>query len=289
MTARFTRRSLLDLLTGATLAGLGLSGGPLFAAPPPTFASRRIAVRSEGNGPDVVLIPGLGGGPGTWSRLIHDLPGFRWHLVHVRGFASLPADANATGDLLIPLTDEIGRYIREAGLRAPAVIGHSMGGTLAMLLALRLPAQVGRLMVVDMLPAAAGMIGGTAEGMGYLARQLRNYFTGTAAGRRAFAQLLRDNTPSGRDSDPDVIADALDELAALDLGPRLSAIRAPMTVVPALPADPQIAATLLSRTRTAYRPLPSARIVPIQPSGHMVMIDQPVRFAATVRRFLEMR
>ncbi|MCE7795228.1 alpha/beta hydrolase [Sphingobium sufflavum] len=283
-----TRRDSLRymLLAAAGAASTLTLPGLLHAAPPPPFTSRRIVVRAEGAGPDVILIPGLGGGPGTWSRLVRDLPGWRWHLVHVRGFAGLPAGANATGELLTPLADEIGRYIQEQKLGAPAVIGHSMGGTLAMLAALRAPARVGRLMVVDMLPAAAGMIGGTAEGMGFLARQLRSYFTGTVAGRRAFAQLLQDATPSGRDSDPDVIADALDELAALDLGPRLAAIRAPLTVVPALPADAQTAAALLSRTRTAWRPAPGARIVPVQPSGHMVMIDQPAKFAATVRHFL---
>lgn len=286
---RLTRRRSLRLIAMAG-ASLCIPGG-LSAAPPSPlpspFSSRRIVVRTEGSGPDVVLIPGLGGGPGIWSGLTDSVTGYRWHLVHVRGFAGLPAAANATGELLNPLSDEIARYIRHMSLGTPAIIGHSMGGTLAMLTALRQPARVGRLMVVDMLPAAAGMIGGTAEGMGFLAQQLRNYFTSTVAGRRAFATLLRDATPSGRDSNADVIANALDELASLDLGSRLSSIRAPMTVVPAIPADANMAATLLSRTRTAYRPAATARIVPVQPSSHMVMLDQPAKFAAAVRRFLQ--
>ncbi|CAN5312902.1 alpha/beta hydrolase [soil metagenome] len=278
-----TRRQSLAFLAAITAAF------PLRAAPAGPFASRRIVVRPQGSGPDVILIPGLGGGPGIWNRLIQDVPGRRWHLVHVRGFASLPAEANAKGDLLVPLADEIARYASEAGLRAPAVIGHSMGGTLALLMALRQPARVGKLMIVDMLPAAAGLVGGTADGMGFLARQMRNYFTGTIAGRRAFSQLLRDATPSGRDSDPDVIADALDELATLDLTPRLPLVRQPMTVVPALPADPDTASIFLDRTRIAYRGAPTARIAPIRPTGHMVMVDQPEKFAATVRTFLHGR
>ena len=257
------------------------------APPPPAFLSRRIVVRAQGSGPDVVLIPGLGGGPANWAGLVRDVPGYRWHLVHVRGFAGLPAEANATGDLIDALVDEILRYIADGRLGTPAVIGHSMGGTLAMMMGLRQPARLGRLMVVDMLPAPAGLIGGTAAGMGFLAKQLRQYFTATEAGRRAFARLLQDTTPSGRDSDPDVIAAALDELAAIDLAPRLSALRPPMTVVPALPAAPRDAAALLDQTRQAYATARTARIVPIQPSGHMVMLDQPAKFAAAVRTFLK--
>jgi pimeloyl-ACP methyl ester carboxylesterase len=279
----FTRRqSLIALTAAAALA----TPAAVRAAPAP-YASRRIAVSAQGRGRDVILIPGLGSGPAVWSRLTGDVSGVRWHLVHVRGFAGLAADANASGELLVPLADEIARYIRDNGLGAPAIIGHSMGGTLAMLVALRQPARVGRLMVVDMLPAAAGLIGGTAAGMGFLARQLRGYFTGTVAGRRAFARFLQDATPGGRDSDPDVVAAALDELAELDVAPRLATIRAPLTVVPALPADAAMARSTLARVRDAYRPAPTARIAPVQPSGHMVMLDQPAKFAAAVRTFLK--
>jgi pimeloyl-ACP methyl ester carboxylesterase len=253
---------------------------------PRPFSSRRIAVRVVGSGPDVVLIPGLGSSPDVWNGLVQALPGYRWHLVHVRGFAGLEAGDNARGPLLQPLADEIGRYARESGLGAPPVIGHSMGGMLGMMIALARPAPLSRLMVVDMLPSGAAMVGGTTDGIGFLARQLQGYFTGTEAGRRAFATLLRDATPGGADSDPDVIADALAELADTDLGPRLSAIGVPLTVVPALPGERRLDAAALSRMEAAYRPVRTLDIEPIGPSGHMVMADQPARFAAVVGAFL---
>jgi N-formylmaleamate deformylase len=272
------RRTLL--LSGVAAAGGLMLGGPASAAP---FASRRIAVTVRGTGRDVLLIAGLASGPGLWNGLMTAVPGYRWHLVHVRGFAGLAADANASGPLVQPLADEIARYASAAGLVRPAVIGHSMGGTLAMMLGLK--AVAGRLMVVDMLPEGAAMVGGTAQGMGYLADQLGQYFTGTKAGRAYLAQILA-QAPGAKGSDPDVITNALRDLANIDLAPQIGRIDAPMEVVYAVGSDPAQANAIGRTFRAAYAAKKGIRLVPIGPSGHVVMADQPARFAATVRDFL---
>ena len=272
------RRTLL--LSGVAAAGGVMLGGAALAAP---FASRRIAVTVRGTGRDVLLIAGLASGPGLWSGLMAAVPGCRWHLVHVRGFAGLAADANASGPLVQPLADEIARYMGAAGLERPAIIGHSMGGTLAMMLGLK--GLAGRLMVVDMLPEGAAMVGGTAQGMGYLADQLSQYFTGTKAGRAYLAQILA-QAPGAKGSDPDVIANALRDLASIDLGPQLGRIAAPMEVIYAVGADPAQANAIGRTFRAAYAAKKGVRLVPIGPSGHVVMADQPARFAAVIRDFL---
>ncbi|MDX3900714.1 MAG: alpha/beta hydrolase [Sphingobium sp.] len=265
---------------GAMAAGLMLSPVAALAAP---FVSRRIAVTVRGSGPDVLLIPGLASGPGVWNAQINGLPGYRYHLVQVRGFAGLAPEANARGALLTPLVEEIARYAAVAGLRRPAIVGHSMGGTLAMMLGLR--GVAGRVMVVDMLPSGAGMIGGTAQGMGYLADQLSGYFTGTRAGRAYLAQIVA-QAPGAKGSDPDVIANALRELANTDLGPQLARMNAPLHVVYAVGAQAEQAAEISRRFRAAYAAKKNAVLTPIGPSGHVVMADQPARFTAVLRTFL---
>ena len=286
MEYRLSRREALSMLA---LLGATVPSRAVHAMASRPFSSRRIAIRSQGSGRNVILVPGLGSGPDIWNRLMRDVQGYRWHAMHVRGFAGLPAEDNRHGPLLVPIADEIARYVTESGLRRAAMVGHSMGGLLALLVAIRHPQVAERLMVVDMLPAGAAMVGGTTEGLGFLARQLRGYFTATEAGRRAFAAILRDATPGGATSDPDVIAAALDEIAGTDLGPKLPSIRTSITVVPAMPADRQLGAAALDRVRRAYRGAPALRVVPVGPSGHAVMLDQPVKFAETVRRFLELR
>ena len=272
------RRTLL--LGGAAAAGTLMFGSAATAAP---FASRRIAVTVRGAGRDVILIAGLASGPGLWNGVMAALPGYRWHLVHVRGFAGLAADANVSGPLIQPLADEIARYISAAGLRRPAVVGHSMGGTLAMMLGLK--GVAGRLMVVDMLPDGAAMVGGTARGMGYLADQLSQYFTGTKAGRSYLAQILA-QAPGARGSDPDVIANALRDLANIDLGPQLGRISVPMDVVYATGSDAAQAAQIGRNFRAAYAAKKDLTLTPIGPGGHVIMADQPARFSAAVKQFL---
>lgn len=247
------------------------------------FVSRRIAVTVRGAGRDVLLIPGLASGPTAWSGVVDALPGYRLHLVHVRGFAGLAPEGNASGPVVQPVADEIARYIGAAGLKRPAIVGHSMGGTLAMMLGLK--GLASRVMVVDMLPAGAAMVGGTASGMGFLADQLSGYLTGTAAGRRYLAQMVG-RTPGAQGSDPDVIASALRDLANIDLGPQLPRLSAPLEVVYAVGDDAKMNAAITERFRSAYAGRKGVLLKPIGPSGHMVMRDQAARFNALLRQFL---
>ncbi|ATP20763.1 MULTISPECIES: alpha/beta fold hydrolase [Sphingobium] len=271
------RRGLL-CGAGALAAGWAM---PALAA---DFASRRIMVTVRGSGRDVLLIPGLASGPGIWNGVTGQMPGYRWHLVHVRGFAGLAADANGSGPVVQPVADEIARYIAAAGLRRPAVVGHSMGGTLAMMQGIK--GLASRVMVVDMLPAGAAMVGGTANGMGYLADQLSQYFTGTAAGRRYLAQIVA-QAPGAEGSNPEVIATALRDLANTDLGPQLGRIGVPMSVVYAVGTDQAQSVEITRRFRAAYAAKKDAKLMPIGPSGHVVMADQPTRFNAALGNFLK--
>lgn len=284
------RRAVMAWCAGAIIAGAGaLTPLPSHAAAPP-FSSPRISVVTRGtlgtNGRDILLIHGLASSPAIWSYLTRQLGGHRLHLVHINGFAGRSPGANATGPLLGPLTDELTRYIKTQGLRAPIIIGHSMGGILALMLGLRADVRPARIMVVDMLPDGSAMLGGTSQGYGYLARQLNGYLTGTKAGRQMLADMVR-QTPGGEDSDPRVIAQALSELAQTDLTPDLKRLPCPLTVIPALPGSARLNAAQMQRYRAAYASVRMLTLTGIGPSAHQIMLDQPDRFTAAVRKFLD--
>jgi pimeloyl-ACP methyl ester carboxylesterase len=277
-------------LAAATLA-LASLGTASSAPPAPTavaakpFAPTRFSVEVAGTGPDVILIPGLTASKEVWRGTVTALPGYRYHLIHVAGFAGSPARGNAQGAVVAPLAAEIARYIEAKGLKQPALVGHSMGGTVAMIAAARNPQLVGKVMVVDMLPQPAALVGSSTSGARGIADALRG-LSGSPEGRRLITSAIRlfgnDPDENGR-SDPDVVARATHELALLDLTPELAKIRAPLTVVYAS-LDETRRASADATYRAAYGS--RARLVRIGGSGHMIMYDQPARFRAALKAFL---
>jgi len=275
------------LFLAAGLAGLAFATPAL--AQPVRFQPTRFSVQVVGQGPDVLLIPGLTSGRQVWAATAAAIPGYRYHLIQVAGFAGEPSRANARGPVIEPLADQIARYIESRGLQRPALVGHSMGGTLAMMVALRRPELAGRVMVVDMLPQPAGLYGGSANGWGAMARSL-GAMMDSDGGRRLFAGLMGAFTPPGghNGSDPQVVGRAMSELTATDLGPQLGRLRTPLTVAYASP-DARANAAIDGQFAAAYAPARGARLVRIDGSTHQVMRDQPARFQAALRRFLAPR
>ncbi|WP_167737387.1 alpha/beta fold hydrolase [Sphingomonas parva] len=282
--------ALLAALTGgnATLSP-AQTAAPAAARPSPQpFSSSRISVQVSGTGPDVILIPGLTASSDVWRGTVAGLPGYRYHLVQVSGFAGTPVRGNGSGAVIAPLAAEIARYIETRQLQRPALIGHSMGGTLAMMVAAQHPSQVGKVMVVDMLPQPAGIVGASASGVRGLADALRG-LGDSEDGRRVIASAIRmfgNADADTRPSDPDLVARATHELALTDLGPALAKIQAPLTVVYASPDASRNAAADRSYA-SGYGGKKGVRLIRVDQSGHMVMYDQPAKFRAALKTFLE--
>ena len=271
-------------------------------APRTAFASDRISVEVRGDGPDVVLIPGLSSHPEVWNGAVEGVPGYRYHLVHVAGFAGKPAGANASGEVLAPVAEEIARYIEEAGLERPALVGHSMGGTWAMMVAARHPELASRVMVVDMIPFLGGMFGGpnaTVESLRPMAEQIRSGFAtqDEAARQQTVTQMIatmaRDEDRRSRlveqslASDRQVAGQAFYELVLLDLRPELGSIRVPLTVLWVHPPNAPLTPEQMEQAyRASFANAPQAVVRRIPDSYHFIMFDQPEVFRRELRAFL---
>ncbi|MES2900822.1 MAG: alpha/beta hydrolase [Pseudomonadota bacterium] len=290
----FTRRAFVSTIFAAsTLALL-----PAYAA---DFKSDRISITSEGAGKDVILIPGMGSSPRVWRELVNAIPGYRYHLVQVHGFAGVAPGANTQGTVAAPVAEEIARYIATHKLDKPAVIGHSMGGTMGIMLAGRHPNAVSKLMVVDMMPflgALFGPPGSTPESVkpiadGMLAqmraadpaaRQARA--TATIAGMVDNAAMRPAALEDSLKSDQDVTARSFHELIVTDLTPELKKINVPTRVLYVVPKGPYTEAQIDAGYQAAYAPLKGVTLRRVPSSAHFIMWDQSEQFQAEVRNFL---
>ncbi|MDT9599604.1 alpha/beta fold hydrolase [Sphingosinicella rhizophila] len=277
------------LLSVLVLAAVALPG-PVHlarAAAARPFHSTRISVVVRGTGPDVILIPGLTASRAVWDGTVAALPGYRYHLVQVAGFAGTPPAGNAKGQVVAPVAAEVARYISTMRLNLPALVGHSMGGTIAMMVAARHPSLVGKAMVVDMLPQPAGMLGTSSAGLRGFAGLFRD-LGDSPGGRQLVTSLMgmfgNDASADGR-SDPGVVARAAHELAVTDLTAELPNIAAPLTIVYAVP-DISRRAGIDRSYAAAYAARPGTRLRRVDRSGHMIMYDQPGRFRELLKAFL---
>jgi pimeloyl-ACP methyl ester carboxylesterase len=257
------------------------------AKPAPAFKPTRFSAEIRGSGQDVILIPGLASSRDVWNGTVAGVPGYRYHLIQVNGFAGAPVGGNAQGKVVSGVADEIARYIAAKGLKRPALVGHSMGGTVALMVAARRPELVGKVMVVDMTPQPAGFVGQSAAGVRGLADTLQA-LSATPNGRRlveSAMEMFGGPQPRDRRSDTDVVARATHELAVTDLTAELKRIKAPLKVAYAVPTADQ-RALLRDRYEAAYRAKADATLVRFDGSGHMIMIDQPAKFRAELKSFL---
>jgi pimeloyl-ACP methyl ester carboxylesterase len=291
------RRSVL--LSLAFLAACAIA--PDAPAPSAGFQSDRINVVTRGQGPDVILIPGMTSDRNVWATTADALDGtHRVHLVQVNGFAGVPAAGNAEGAVSAPVAEEIARYIAENNLQRPAVIGHSMGGTIGMMLAARHPSSVGKLMVVDMFPFMGAMFGGqTSDAVRPVADGVRSQMLAAPPGSTGgmVEQMIANMTSTesarpelvrqARESDRTTVANSFHELIVTDLRPELANVTAPTTVLYVIPPNAPISREqYVGYMEMSYATLPNKRILLIEDSYHFIMIDQFDRFMQEVNAFL---
>lgn len=295
------------------ILAVGLIAGRADAAEPcPTglVEGKRITVLVEGDGPDVVLIPGLSSPRAVWDVTTDRLKDkYRLHRVQIRGFGD-DAGVNAGGPVLDPMMREVADYIDDCvtdqGGAPPAIIGHSMGGLTGLMIAARVPQEVGKLMIVDALPFIGTLFNpaATVDSVKPQAEQLAAMMraqhglpapTGPVSDPGPVSMVgSMSNQPAGRTAvlgwmraaDARVTAQVLHDVMTTDMRGELAAVTAPVTLLYAqddslMPAE---------RAKAAFEPQYvgvakfTAQIVP--GSRHFIMLDQPEIFAKAVIDFL---
>ncbi len=267
-------------------------------AAPVEFRDLRVEV--VGQGRPVLMIPGLNSAASTWTETCAALqPAVQCHIVQLPGFAGAPAVA--TDNFMAGMRDRLLAYLDDRRLDKPVVMGHSLGGALALQMAAAKPGRVDRLVIVDSLPFIGGLRGMTPEAARGMAAGMRQQMmSATPAQWEAGAKqgaMGMSRTPANGErvlawslaSDRATSAQALSELWGDDLRPLLPQITAPTLVLGAWAAYEPMGSTLESTKKifeAQYAGLKGAQVVMSQRGYHFLMWDDPAWLVAEVQAFL---
>lgn len=125
------------------------SGGPPFYSRMNSVSLESIVVGAE-NAPSLVILHGLLGSSRNWSTILKSLAEkYRCHAVDLRNHGRSPHADSMAYDLQ---ANDIEDYMDRHDIDRGVIVGHSMGGKVAMTLACRRPERVSGLVVVDIAP-----------------------------------------------------------------------------------------------------------------------------------------
>lgn len=296
--ARRTPRPVTLLLVVACLAAAG-------SASAATEHFQDLSVEVIGKGRPVLMIPGLNSGADTWRDTCTALQvdHVQCHLVQLPGFAGLAPAAGVDQAYLDAMRDRVLAYAKARHLKKPVVVGHSLGGMLALQMAIAAPDAVGPLVIVDSLPffPAAGNPAATAESARPMADGMRTqmrasdestYLKGVDASVASMAQdpaRIETLKSWGHQSDRGTTAQAMYELMTTDLRPRLSTIKSPTLVLGSWAAYKPYGSTKESTANifgSQYAGLEGVRIEMSEAGYHFLMWDDPKWVQSNIRAML---
>lgn len=240
-----------------------------------------LAHRCYGAGPPLVLLHGLFGSARNWRAVAEVLAAaYRVYALDLRNHGESPRAASmAYPELAADVRHTLGRL----GVRAPALVGHSMGGKVAMRLALEgshAGGGPGGLVVVDIAPVAYAA---EPQWSGALARLDTGKGLASPGELRALLSALPE--PESHFDGRVNLAAVLSNLEALADFPVPAGAR---YAGPALFVAGGLSPYLRAEHHGAIRRLfPRAEIVRIPGAGHWVHADQRATLTETIREFLE--
>ena len=230
---------------------------------------QRVAYEVAGAGEPIILVHGLGGSTRWWARNASPLAEHHAvYLVNLPGFGSLRW--RGPRFVLREAADWLAEWIDAVGIGPCHVVGHSMGGCIAVRLAARRPELVRRLVLV----APAGVPTGrrmVSYGVPLVAASL-------AATPSFLPVLALDVMRAG----PLTILRAARELLTEDVRDDLQAVAAPTLLIWG-DRDPLVPPSLGPAMRDE---IADARLVLVGGAGHVPQYDRPSQFNDALLRFL---
>jgi pimeloyl-ACP methyl ester carboxylesterase len=252
-----------------------------------------LAYYVDGSGPPVLLIMGLGGRGTDWNPAFIAAMAPRFEMIRFDNRGTGKSDRPEEPYSLDVMADEAVGILDVLGRPRAHVVGVSMGGMIAQLVALRHPARVDRLALIAThaggatvtMPTPAAMAALTGDPTRPPADMVRDAMTTiTAPGFAARHPEAIDAIVANAVAQPTPPASFIRQMQAImdsDRNARLREIRTPTLVVHGTddPLVPYPNGELLARE------IPGARLITLPGCGHMPMWECPTELVRTLSSF----
>jgi pimeloyl-ACP methyl ester carboxylesterase len=267
-------------------------------------AEQPFQVKVTGHGRPMILIPGLSCPGEVWDGTVARYKDrYEMHVISLAGFAGVP---RVPGPFLATARDAIAAYVRKNKLDHPIIVGHSLGGNLALDIAIHYPEIAGKLVIVDSYPMLAGIMDPTmtAEKANDVSEQMRKgmeqqsqdtYERTTKSGMYTRPMVTKDSDLDriiawGLKSDRTAVTDAMSELFGQDLRAEVSKIKIPVLVMATWIGYKEYGGshdTTEANLRTQYAKIDGVQLAVTDTARHFIMWDDPNWMFAQIDSFLE--
>jgi pimeloyl-ACP methyl ester carboxylesterase len=228
----------------------------------------------------VVLIHGAGGTHLYWPSEVRRLRGYHIYAL------DLPGHGKSKGhgfQSISAYSRKVSEWMGAIGLHRAVFVGHSMGGAIAMTLALDYPEQVLGLGLVGSSPKlpvnSAFLENADSPSTFHNAVEMLVNWSFSPESPEQLRELATKRMAETR---PSVLHGDLLACDTFDIGNRLGEIHQPALVI----CGSEDKMTPLRYSLVLKDNLPSARLETIPAAGHMVMLERPLEVAQTLVDFL---
>ncbi|WP_169714492.1 alpha/beta fold hydrolase [Algoriphagus antarcticus] len=260
---------------------------------PLVFAQQSISVNTSGKGEPILFLPGFATPGEVWNTTASNLPQHSAHIVTYAGFGGVAPVEMPWYEKL--KTDLIG-YITANSLENLTLVGHSMGGNLALDLAASLPDRIQKIVIVDALSCMREIMmpGVPAEALAYESPYNDQLLNMDEAALSAYLTQMTQNMITKTEDQALVknwmaVADrktfvyGYTDLLKLDSRPLFPSIKAPvLLMVAGQPYGPGALETM----KKQYNGLKNTEFVLATESKHYLMLDQQEWFITQLNSFL---
>ena len=232
---------------------------------------------------DIVLIHGLGGAAAEWDQVLPYLKGtFKVATFELSGHGRTQPVLDPT---IASEAERLGTFIRDNGLAYPTLVGHGLGGMIALQYALDHPGDVHRLIVMDTAPRQLADL----EQKKDIGRRLvENYdrFVG-----ERYAMMSPDDEITKRILDMALRTHAASFTSLLmssfdyDLTGRLRTLSVPLLVIGSEMMFPRADETQPMLAQYGFAQARTLNFKRFAKTGHYIMLEQPVMLASVLLAF----